>query len=154
VNKKYFFPILLSIIFSCQWAAEKGKQTVNKAGEVVAKAGSEFTQGVAKGVEKTFQNEVVMSDDLRSLGLKTGKIIVGSVDTTTDNILSAYLIFEKDFNERVMVRVISEDGQEYGRVVEGVKGEKDEARFVDFVFNVRTNIDSKGKILFSRANKK
>jgi hypothetical protein len=64
VNKiKYFFPILLLIVLSCHWAAEKSKETVNKAGEVVAKAGSEFSQGIAKGVEKTFQNEVVLSAD-------------------------------------------------------------------------------------------
>ena len=154
VNKKYVFLILLPIILSCHWAAEKGKQTVNKAGEVVAKAGSEFTQGVSKGVEKTFKNEVLVSDDLKSLGLMTGKITVLGTDSTIDNILSVYFIFDKDFNERVMVRVISEEGDEYGRTTEQINGRQADTRYVDFIFDKRTNIDSKGKILFSLANSK
>ena len=78
-------------------------------------------------------------------------MIIGT-DSTTDNILSAYLIFQKDFNEGLMVRVINKEGEEYGRIVQEVTGKKDEAKYVDFVFDKRTNIDSKGKLLISIAN--
>jgi hypothetical protein len=44
--------------------------------------------------------------------------------------------------------VISEDGQEYGRVTQHVKGNKGDAGFTDFVFDKRTNIDGRGKLLF------
>jgi hypothetical protein len=151
---KYLFLFAFPLMLSCHWAAEKGKQTVNKAGEVVAKAGSGFTQGVSKGVDKTFKNEVQVADDLQSLGLKTGKVNVLSTDSTTDNILSVYLIFEKDFNKHVRVQVFDADGQEYGRVNQNINGQEGEARYVDFVFDRRTNIDSKGKIFFSVANEK
>ena len=149
---KCIFAIFLLAIVSCNWAKDKTKEAVNKTGEVVAKAGAEFSQGVAEGVEKTFQNEVVLSEQLVSKGIKTGKMMMIGTDSTTDNILSAYLIFQKDFNEGLMVRVINKEGEEYGRIVQEVTGKKDEAKYVDFVFDKRTNIDSKGKLLISIAN--
>ena len=145
---KYLFIILAVSSLSCNWAKEKTKSAVNKTGEIVAKTGSEFAQGVSKGVEKTFQNEVVLSDALRKQGIRTGKIIIHGSDTTTDNILTAYLIFEKDFDKNITIKVISEAGEEYGRITQNIKGQKDEAKYIDFVFDERTNIDSKGKLLF------
>ena len=50
------------------------------------------------------------------------------------------------------MRVINKEGEEYGRIVQEVTGKKDEAKYVDFVFDKRTNIDSKGKLLISIAN--
>ncbi|MDP4248106.1 MAG: hypothetical protein Q8932_19890, partial [Bacteroidota bacterium] len=61
---KYLFLVLTLSLASCHWAKEKTKDTVNRTGEVVAKAGSEFVNGVSKGIEKTFRNEVVFSDAL------------------------------------------------------------------------------------------
>jgi len=144
-----YLPIILTLTFtSCHWAKQKTKETVNKTGEVVAKTGSEFVNGVAKGIEKTFQNEVGFSDQLKSHGLKTGKIIIHGTDSSTDNILTAYLIFDDNFNQNITIKVISEEGQEYGRVTQHVIGQKGEAKYVDFIFDKRTNIDSKGKLLF------
>ncbi len=50
---------------SCDRAKKKTKETVNKKGEVVAKTGSEFLNGISRGIEKTFQNDVVFSDQLK-----------------------------------------------------------------------------------------
>jgi hypothetical protein len=58
------------------------------------------------------------------------------------------LIFNNDFQKEITVKVFSPDGQEYGRVKEMISAKKDEAKYVDFVFDKRTNIDSKGKITF------
>jgi hypothetical protein len=136
------------LFFSCNHVKQKAKDTVNKTGEVVAKTGSEFVDGVAKGVEKTFQNEVIISDKLKAAGLRSGKIMVSSSDSATDNILTAYLIFENNIDQKVSVKVYNEIGQEYGRVSQAVKGQKDEAKYIDFVFDKRTNIDGKGKLVF------
>jgi hypothetical protein len=94
--------LLLStgLLTSCNWFKQKAKDTVNKSGEIVAKTGSEFVDGVSKGVEKTFQNTVIFSDKLQKDGLKAGKIIINSSDTSVDNILTAYLIFENDIDEK------------------------------------------------------
>jgi hypothetical protein len=146
---KYILILFTTLtLTSCNWFRKKGKETVNKTGEVVAKTGSEFADGVSKGIEKTFTNEVVLSDQLKNAGLTTGKILVGSSDSATDNIISAYLVFNKDFEKEITVKVFDENGQEYGRVKQLVRGKKDEANYTDFIFDKRTNIESKGRVTF------
>ena len=145
---KYLFLLLSVTLLSCDWAKQKTKETVNKTGEVVAKTGSEFAEGVSKGIEKTFQNEVIFSEQLKKEGLQSGKIIINSTDSTTDNIITAYLIFNNDLDRTITIKVLSSEGQEYGRVTQQLTGKKGQARYVDFVFDKRTNIDSKGKLMF------
>lgn len=143
------FNLLIFVVIvtsSCNWTKDKAKQGANKTGEVVAKTGSEFVDGVAKGIEKSFSNEIIMTDNLKASGLKTGKILIRSSDSTTDNILSPYLIFEKDFDQIIMVKVFDEQGLEYGRTTQTVSAKANEAKYFDFVFDKRTNIDGKGKI--------
>lgn len=147
-----FFNLLIIIaaftISSCNWAKDKAKGAANKTGEVVAKTGSEFVDGVGKGIEKTFSNEILVSDNLKTAGLKTGKILIRSTDSTTDNILSAYLIFEKDLDQKVTVKVFDEKGLEYGRTTQTIVAKANEAKYFDFIFDHRTNIEGKGKISF------
>ncbi len=145
---KYSFIILMLAFLSCNWAKQKTKETVNKAGEVAAKTGSEFVDGVSKGIEKTFQHEVVISDQLKKHGIQTGKIIIRSTDSATDNLLSAYIIFDNDFDQNITIKVINDEGQEYGRATQNLQGKKGEAKYVDFLFDKRTNIESRGKLLF------
>ena len=142
------FLALVLITSSCNWAKDKAKETVNKAGEVAGKAGSEFASGVAKGVENTFREKVTISNELKRKGLQTGKIIINSADSATDNILSVYFIFDDNFSRSVTIKVFSEEDQEYGRTTQNVSGKKGEAKYVDFVFDKRTNIDGKGKLFF------
>jgi len=144
----FFCLFILMIAASCNWAKDKAKDAANKTGEAVAKTGSEFADGVAKGIQKTFSNEVTLSDNLRTNGLKTGKIIIASTDSTTDNILSVYLIFDKDFNQQLSIKVFDEQGLEYGRTNQLISAKAGEAKYVDFIFDKRTNIDGKGKISF------
>lgn len=143
---RFVFLILALILMSCNWAKQKTKETVNKTGEVVAKAGSEFADGISKGVEKTFQNEVVFSETLSKSGVHAGKILINSTDTSVDNLLTMYLIFDQDFSQSLIVKVFDAKGQEYGRVSQVVTAKKGEARYIDFLFDRRTNIDGKGKI--------
>lgn len=145
---KYLLICLSVCLFSCNWAKEKTKETANKTGEVIAKAGSEFADGVAKGVEESFANRVSFSDELKRKGLKSGKIIVSSSDTATDDILTVYMIFDESFDSPVTSKVFTPGGQEYGRSTTQVKGTKGEARYIDFIFDKRTNIDGKGTIKF------
>lgn len=144
-------PVFLIIVipfFSCNWAKEKAKETVNKTGEIVAKTGSEFVNGVDKGVQKTFSNQLTLSEDLIKKGIKTGRINILSGDSARDNIISVYLIFENDFKQIVTVKVVDENNLEYGRTTQSVTGKKGEGKYVDFTFDKRTNIDSKGKMIF------
>lgn len=145
---KYLIVALALITASCNWAEKKAKDTVNKTGEVVGKAGSEFVNGVSKGVEKTFENEVKFSDPLTKQGLEAGKIIIRSSENHSDDIISAYLIFNNNLDQEVTAKVFSPQGKEYGRTRTHVKGKKGDAFYVDFVFDARTNIDGKGSIQF------
>jgi hypothetical protein len=145
---RYLTIILTLALLSCNWAKQKTKESINKTGEVVAKTGSEFVNGVSKGIEKDFQNEVVFSDRLNKQGLKSGKIIIRGTDSSTDNILTTYLIFDDNFDQNVTIKVISEAGQEYGRVTQHITGQKGDAKYFDFIFDKRTNIDGRGKLLF------
>jgi hypothetical protein len=148
----YFMPAVIlaagMLFSSCHWAKEKTKATVNKAGEVVAKAGSEFTDGVSKGIEKTFENKVEVAQQLKEQGLAIGKITIHGTDSSTDNVLSTYLIFNKDLERDILVKVFTADGKEYGRCKARIKGSKDDARYMDFIFDARTNIDGRGKLVF------
>jgi len=145
---KYLIVCLALITASCNWAERKAKATVNKTGEVVGKAGSEFVNGVAKGVEKTFENEVKISDQLTKQGLEAGKIVIRSSEHHSDDIISAYLIFNNNLDQEITIKVFSTQGKEYGRVRQKVKGKKGDAFYVDFNFDSRTNIDGKGTIQF------
>ena len=115
---------------------------------MIGKAGSEFANGVEKGVEKTFVNEIKFSEELTKKGLETGKVIIHSSDSASDNIISAYLIFNSNIDQEITAKVFSPAGQEYGRTKLKVKGTKGDAHYVDFVFDKRTNIDGKGSIHF------
>jgi hypothetical protein len=138
----------IMLLASCNWAKDKTKAAVHKTGEVAAVAGSEFADGVSKGVEKSFGSQVSVSPALQAAGLKTGKIVINSSDSATDNILSAYLIFDKELKTRVTARVFDAAGQEYGRISVPVSGAAGSARYIDFPFDKRTNIDGRGKVTF------
>jgi hypothetical protein len=146
---KYIFLIFVITLVSCDWVKQKTKETVNKSGEIVAKTGSEFANGISKGVEQTFTAEVNIDSKLLDKGISTGKIVIRGTDTTNDNIVSVYLIFNKPFNQKITAKVFTQDGLECGRVTQTVVGNKDDAKYVDFVFDKRTNIDLKGKIVFN-----
>ena len=143
---KYFPFLLIILAVSCDWAKEKTKETVNKTGEIVAKTGSEFANGVSKGVQKTFAAKAQIADTLLKKGLSTGKIILRSTDSSDNNIVSVYFIFNKNFDNKVTIKAFTENELECGRVTQSVKGLKDEAKYVDFIFDKRTSIDAKGKI--------
>jgi hypothetical protein len=146
---KYSIIFMMVFFTSCDWAKKKTKDTVNKTGEIIAKTGSEFVDGVSKGIEKTFNNEIELGENLKNRGIQLGKIKINSSDSTSDNILNVYVIFGNDFDQNILVKVMNEDGQEYGRSNQMVVGKKGDAKYIDFIFDKRTNIDGKGKLIFN-----
>lgn len=131
---------------SCDWAKDKTKKTVNKAGEIVGKTGSEFGDGVYRGVKKTFENDVKISDELKAKGLEFGEVIINSTDSTTNNVLTSYIIFNDNFDQEIMIKVFNENGKEYGRLKEKLNGEKGNSKHRDFIFDKHMNIGVKGNI--------
>lgn len=146
MKKIFLMFAFINLIIGCNRVKEKAKETINKSGEIVSKSGSEFIDGVAKGVEKTFENKVEISDELKAMGLKSGKTIINSSENGTDNLLTVYLIFDNNFDKSLIIKIFDTNNQEYGRVSEKIIGKKGEAKYFDFEFDKRTNIDGKGKI--------
>lgn len=151
ISTKYILTLLLlaGINSSCNWAKEKTKQTVHKTGEIVAETGSEFVDGVSKGIQKSFDHEIQLPDNMKQQGLELGKVVISSEDQATDNVLSVYFIFNANFNKQITIRAITEQGQEFGRATQLVTGNQGEAKYIDFIFDKRTNIDGKATLAFS-----
>lgn len=144
------FVVLTTTLFSCEWAKDKTKKTVNKTGEIVGKAGSEFGNGVYNGVKKTFENEVEISEQLKTKGIEIGEITINSTDSSTDNMLTMYVIFNENFDQEILIKIFNESGKEYGRLTEKLKGEKGSAKHIDFVFDKHVNIGTKGNITIEK----
>lgn len=136
----------LILLQSCDWASEKARKTVNKTGEVVAKTGAEFADGIKQGIEESFENKINLSDKLIMEGVSKGKMQVLDSDSAAKHILSAYLIFDQPFHRSITVKLFTKDNTEYGRTSLYVNAGKGEARYIDFVFDKRTQIDKGGTI--------
>jgi len=141
---KYYF------LFSCVALAACNGSNVNekiqKASEKAGEAVSEVAKGVSKGVKSSYGVRITRADTAALKTIDIGKVLLKSAEGGTDNLLSVYIIFKKDFVRKVMLKAYDNKGLEMGRSSQLLKGKKDEARFIDFVFDKRTNIDNDSKI--------
>ena len=138
---------ILMLLASCGKVKEKAKETINKSGETVGKTATEFFEGVAEGIDKTLQCELSLSQSLIDKGLKTGKFAIDNADGGRNNQLTVYLIFDKDFKSPVTAKVFDKNGLEVGRAKIDVEGKANEAGYFDFIFDKRTYIEVKSKIV-------
>ncbi|PWU02707.1 MAG: hypothetical protein C5B52_04850 [Bacteroidetes bacterium] len=122
------------------------KKNLNSAGEKAGEAVGEVVHGVSSGVENAFRVEISLSDHLKTSGLELGKIQLSNDSSGTDNLLNVYVIFKKDFDGSVTCKVFDNNGLEMGRSTEKVQGKVGNAKFFDFHFDKRTNIDRDSKI--------
>jgi hypothetical protein len=90
---------------------------------------------------------VELSATLTAKQISFGKFTVSSGIDSADNRLTCYLIFNQDFKGSLSAKVFDMHGQEYGRSVISVAAKKGEARFYDFVFDKRTDIERKSKFI-------
>ena len=128
--KKSAFIVVLALLAACH-------NTSKKVGE----AGTEIVTGIKEGIDKNLECTLELSPKLQNKGLSTGKFII------KEDTLTVYFIFSNEVNETVMARITDKHGQEYGRATQNVAGKKGEAKFVDFVFDKRTDIENKSKIV-------
>jgi hypothetical protein len=150
MRKTLLFVITLAVITpllsSCDWARNTSKKAVHKAGEIVGQTGSEFSDGVYRGVKKTFDNSIELSEKLQLSGIEVGEVTISSSSDATDNILMPYIIFNNDFEQLITVKLYNEKGKEYGRLTQNVSGKKGEAHHWEFVFDKHVSIGNKGTI--------
>jgi hypothetical protein len=140
----YLFSVTIFFLASCSSCQVKEK--ANKAGDVAGQVIGEFASGVSNGVEEAWETSVVPNETLKSQGIQFGKTTVSSDSVGKDNLLTIYVIFNQDFKGQMTAKAFDSKGLEMGRVKVDVKGKKDEARFIDFHFDRRTNIDNDSKL--------
>jgi len=149
MKQKLIFLSLLFIFVSCGWVKNKTKEGINKGGETVGKTATEFFEGVSEGIDKTLQCEINLSQELQDKGVRTGKFSINnSLEGGTNNLLTMYLIFDKDFNSPITAKVFDKNGLEIGRAkLINIENQAGNAGYYDFAFDKRTYIEVKSKIL-------
>ncbi|WP_299100540.1 hypothetical protein [uncultured Winogradskyella sp.] len=139
--------LLILCLVSCNRIANKTKEGINRGGEVVGESATEFFEGVSEGVDKTLECKIMLSNNLKKQGLKTGVYNIGSQSSSHNNKLTLYVIFDSDFNQEVMAKVFNKSGLEIGRAKTVISGTKDGAAYFDFLFDTRTDIGYRNKII-------
>lgn len=142
--KKLLFSLTSLFLLAC--SSNDIKENINKAGDVAGQTAGEFIEGASKGVQKAFDVKLEVPEQLKTQGLEFGKASVTSDSSGTDNVLLLYVIFNKDYEGKLTAKVFDEQALEMGRTSTNVKGKKDEATFIEFHFDKRTNINSKNKL--------
>jgi hypothetical protein len=144
MNKMYYLLSFSVLAFSaCSGVTEKIGEGSEKAGRAVG----EIARGVSSGVDQAFEIQPETDSAFRLRGLSLGKVQLGNDGEGTDNRLSVYLIAAKPMDAKIAARVFDSKGLEMGRCIAPVKMSAGEARFVDFVFDKRTNIDHDSRVL-------
>ena len=136
------------LLGACDRAGEAAKNTINKSGEVVGQAASEFLKGAKEGVEETLALPVVLDTSLDDLGLSVGKTeATGGEGYHT---LNVYLIFDRDLSDSLIAKAYDADGLEMGRVRFGVHGKAGDAVWHTITFPEQTDLEAKGKVVLGR----
>lgn len=133
---------------SCDYVGNKTKKAINKTGEAIGEGSSEFAKGVSTGVDNTFNSTIEISETLKQKGISYGKFsITEDTGTSHKNKLVIYLIFDKVFNGNITAKVFDRNNREYGRVSLPVSAKQAEARYIDFIFDRRTDIENNSKFV-------
>ena len=142
--RQLLIPAILTILLSasCSRIKEKTKNVINKSGETVGQSATEFFEGVSEGVEKTLECEIRLSKELLDSGVRTGKYsIKNDTNSANRNLLTIYLIFEKDFKQALTVKALDKAGLEIGRTYTQIDRKAGETAYYDFTFDKRTDIE-------------
>lgn len=131
-------------------ADEVASSTSKEIGHQVGEKSTQFVNGVKEGIDNAYGCTLEITPSLKDMGLEAGKFVISSdTGTTTANKLSVYIIASKAIDKQVTAKVIDASGNEYGRTSAKIKMAAGEAHFFDFVFDKRTNIESRSKISFN-----
>lgn len=148
MKKAIVLSMLVLALTSCNKVKQGTKEAVNKAGETVGKTSTEFFEGISEGVDKTLQCEISLSQSLKDKGVKTGKFSINSDSgSSKNNMLTLYLIFDKDFKGPVSAKAYDKNGLEVGRSQITADEKAGNAKYFDFKFDPRTYIEVKSKIV-------
>jgi hypothetical protein len=140
--------IVIFMLFSCgEQVKEKTQETLNKGGEMVGETATEVLEGIREGMDQSLECELILSDPLKQDGVSAGKFeVVSDSMGGTNNVLTAYLIFNKDFSDTIHAKAFSKKNLEIGRSRVVVSAKAGDAGYYDFNFDKRTYIEVKSRI--------
>jgi hypothetical protein len=143
LSKYVSFLICILTLVSCNSIQDKARNTINKTGETVGLGTTEFVKGIKEGIDKTLQCKLETDSKLSDKGIKTGKFFIGHDSNGSPDVFTVYIIFDHDFKGRLTATVFDKNNQEYGRASLDADKHAGEAAYFDFVFDKRTEIESK-----------
>ncbi len=144
--KQFLYSFLL-LLFVSSCSHESVKEKVNTVGDAAGETAGEFLKGVGSGMDKAFEVKVTSPKYISDKGLEFSKVNINSSGEGIDNLLNVYVIFKKDFSGKLTAKVFDTKDKEVGRVALQVEAKAEEAKYIDFEFDPRTNIDSDFKII-------
>jgi hypothetical protein len=140
--------LFVATIFSaCDKVKNSTKNAIDQTAETAGKVGSDIVTKVGDGVQKSLECKVQLSEPLLQAGVQAGKVYFNKGVEGNENVVSIYLIFQKDFSKNIAVKALDEKGVEYGRTSLMVKAKKDSANYFDFSFNKRVNLELKSTFI-------
>ncbi|MCP4137377.1 MAG: hypothetical protein GY754_40795 [bacterium] len=108
------------------------------AGDALGEGIADVFKGGAKGIDKSLSEVKVNLDaNIAEKGLKTGR--TAKLETGKNGI-TVYIIFDKAYNGKFLMKAFDAAGKEVGRTTATARGAVDDAKYVDFVFDERTPI--------------
>lgn len=143
---KLLVSILSLFILFTSCSSSSVKEKIQQVGDVAGQTAGELAKGIGNGVSKSFEAKIEVSETLQKKGISLGKISVSSDTVGTDNLLSVYVIFSEDYAGTLISKAFDEKSLEMGRATLSVEGKKGEAKYIDFHFDKRTNIDNNSKL--------
>lgn len=133
---------LILFACSCDRAKQGAKDALNTGGQIAGTAASEVLEGVATGVENTWDVSVELDPALTARGISMGRTTV-----TSDNQLSVYLIATTAITDTLTAIAIEKDGVESGRAQVVVALEAGSANYFDIQFQERTDLKRKSTVM-------
>ena len=145
MKKVFLFSCIITTIIACR--TESGNERLQGATEKVGESASKAVKGLKAGIEKATKVNIELSENLKTRGVSLGKIKLDSKNGGRHNILNVYVIFDKKINRNVLLKVFNNQNEEVGRTKTLISGNEGEAKYFDFIFDKRTNIDRDFKIV-------
>lgn len=136
---------IYALTLSCR--TDSGNEKLANASKNVGQSAAKVVSGLKSGIEKVAKINIELSENLKTRGLSLGKTKLDSKNGGRHNMLNVYVIFDKKINKNVTVKVYNNQNEEIGRTKSMISGDAGDAKYFDFIFDKRTNIDRDFKIV-------
>ncbi len=136
---------------SCDVFNGQSQNPIEKTTATAKSLGNQLVSTVSSKVSSSMKCEVILGKNLQKAGLHSGKVTFSSTKEATDNILNVYLIFDKKFEGKLLIKAYDDNGLEYGRISSPVSGNQNKAGYYEFVFDKKVNLEYNSKFIVDKA---